>query len=61
MDRPGLIGLLRRFDCGFAMDFSDEYLSQVTVDRLRHIVLAAAMRARDVEGALEPAAIHGQA
>jgi hypothetical protein len=43
MDRPQLMGLLREMACPFKMDFSDEYLDSVTLERLRHIALAAAL------------------
>jgi hypothetical protein len=43
MDRQQLMGLLREMACPFKMDFSDEYLDSVTLERLRHITLAAAL------------------
>jgi len=41
MDREGLILLLRGMHCTFPMDFTEAYLQTVSVERLRHIVLAA--------------------
>lgn len=41
MDREELILLLRGMHCTFPMDFSEEYLQTLSVERLRHIVLAA--------------------
>ncbi len=35
----------RRFNGRFRLDFSDEYLNGVNVDRLRHILLAAIINA----------------
>lgn len=46
MDRPTLVRTLRSLACGFDMDFSDEALAEMAMDRLQHIVLAAALRAR---------------
>ncbi len=43
MRRPGLIRLLRSLDCGFRMDFSDDYLKSMSLERLRHVVLAASL------------------
>jgi len=43
MGRPQLITLLRRMRCGFDIDFSDEYINSMNLDRLRHIALAASM------------------
>jgi len=43
MGRSGLVGVLGRMQCGFPMDFTDEYLATVSLERLRHIVLAAAL------------------
>jgi len=43
MRRAGLVRLLRSMDCGFRIDFSDEYLKSMSIDRLRHVVLAASL------------------
>jgi hypothetical protein len=43
MTRDDLVDTLRRMQCGFPIDFTDEYLASVSVERLRHIVLAAAI------------------
>jgi len=47
MDRPELVDTLRGLDCGFEMDFSDAVLAEMDLERLQHIVLAAALRARE--------------
>ena len=44
MDREGLICILRTMRCTFPLDFTEEFLQTVGVERLRHIVLAAAVR-----------------
>jgi len=43
MDRRSLIYLLRGMHCQFEMDFTDEFLMSISLERLRHIVLAAAL------------------
>jgi len=45
MDRSGLIRLLRNMECDFAVDFTDDFLNSISVDRLRHIALAASLHA----------------
>jgi hypothetical protein len=45
MDRQELIALLRRLRCPFDLDFTDEFLQQAGVERLRHIVLGAILHA----------------
>lgn len=43
MGRPQLVALLRGMRCGFDIDFSDEYINSMDLERLRHIALAASM------------------
>ncbi len=43
MDREGLIETLRRMRCEFPMDFTDDYLASLSIERLKHIVLAASL------------------
>ena len=43
MKRSQLVSLLRRMRCGFDIDFSDDYINSMNIDRLRHIALAASM------------------
>jgi hypothetical protein len=45
MDRGGLIRLLRNMECDFAVDFTDDFLNSISVERLRHIALAASLHA----------------
>ena len=47
MDRAGLVRFLRKLDVEFTIDFSDEFLDTVSLARLRHITLAAALRAKE--------------
>jgi hypothetical protein len=41
MDRTSLVQELRQMRCDFKMDFSDDFLDTVSLERLQHIVLAA--------------------
>jgi len=43
MDRSSLIRTLRGLRCGFAIDFTDAFLEAVSLDQLKHIVLAASL------------------
>lgn len=44
MPGEGLIERLRGLDCGFHMDFTDEFLGSLSLHRLRHVVLAACLQ-----------------
>ena len=46
MDRVGLVRFLRGLDVDFTIDFTDDFLDTVSLERLRHITLAAALRAK---------------
>ncbi len=48
MDRAELIGALQSLNCGFRMDFSDEFLAAVSLERLMHIVVAASLQSERV-------------
>lgn len=45
MDRTGLVRMLRGMACKFELDFTDEYLQDVSIERLRHIAVAACLHA----------------
>jgi len=47
MDRDGLVRFLRGLDVDFSIDFTDDFLATVNLEHLRHITLAAAMRAKE--------------
>jgi len=47
MDRDCLVHFLRGLDVNFTVDFTDEFLDTVTLEHLRHITLAAALRAKE--------------
>lgn len=46
LDRPELVELLREVPCRFPVDFTDEYLNTLSLDRLRHVVVAVCLQAR---------------
>ncbi len=46
LDRNELKRRIRNFRGGFRLDFTEEYLNNLSVDRLRHILLAALINAR---------------
>lgn len=48
MDRADLTEKLRGLQCDFTIDFSDEFLSAASIERLRHIYLAAALHAHNI-------------
>jgi len=47
MDRDGLVRFLRNLDVEFTLDFTNEFLDTVNLETLRHITLAAALRAKE--------------
>ena len=47
MGRAELIRILGEMRCGFKLDFTDGFLKSVSLDRLRHIILAAALHDRN--------------
>jgi hypothetical protein len=49
MERADLIRLLSDLQCDFKMDFNDDFLNSVTLERLKHIVLAASLHAHNSE------------
>ena len=53
MNAQGLMDYLGRLDCEFKMDFSEEYLSSISIERLRHIAFAASFIASNFPETLE--------
>lgn len=43
MDRASLVETLHGLECNFKLDFSDDFLDSVSLERLKHIVLAACL------------------
>jgi hypothetical protein len=46
MDRDDLIAMLGRMRCVFPLDFTEEFLRSVSLEKLRHIVLSAGLHSR---------------
>jgi len=52
MDRSSLIEALRGLECDFQLDFDEQFLASVSIERLRHILLAACMHAHKLPAQL---------
>ena len=48
MSRVDLVGMLRKLNCHFKLDFTDDYLESLSLERLRHVALAAVLHADGV-------------
>lgn len=46
LERAELIERLTHFDGGMTLDFSPEYLSNISTDQMRHLLVAAIWRCR---------------
>lgn len=46
LGRKELTRRIRRFEGRFRLDFTEDYLHNISVDRLRHILLAALINAK---------------
>lgn len=46
MARDELIAVLRELPCPFPLDFTDEYLQHLPIERLKHLVAAVALHCR---------------
>jgi hypothetical protein len=46
LDRQELHNKIRNFQGRFKFDFTEDYLNSLSVDRLRHILLAATINAK---------------
>ena len=46
LGRPELKNRLKNFKGRFKLDFSEDYLNKLSVDRLKHILLAAMINAK---------------
>jgi hypothetical protein len=47
MDRDELGVMLKSMECTFRLDFTEEFLRSASLERLRHIVLSAALHLRE--------------
>ena len=50
MDRRELIESIMRVDCGFPVDFTPEYLSTLSEEKLRHVYVALCRSAEGADG-----------
>jgi hypothetical protein len=48
LDRPSLIRQIQVYRASFPLDFSDEFLNTVPLDRLRHIFVALCLQQQHV-------------
>ncbi len=46
LPRPELKKRIKNFRGSFKLDFTDDYLDRISLDRLRHILLAALLNAK---------------
>ncbi len=51
MDRPAVMCALRKLQCTFNLDFTDEYLESLSIERLQHLLLGASMHDRQSNSA----------
>jgi len=56
MDRPALVEHFRDYRGTFPLDFTDEFLANTSLDRLRHIFVALCLQQQHVPSPLLPAA-----
>lgn len=50
MDRKGLMRAILAIECDFPVDLTEEFLTTLSIDKLRHIYLALRMRAKEGGG-----------
>ena len=56
MDRPALIEHFREYRGTFPLDFTDAFLAETSLDRLRHIFVALCLQQQHVPPAMLPTA-----
>ena len=56
LDRPTLVRQLHAYRASFPIDFTDDFLTTVPLDRLRHIFLALCLQQQHLPEQLLPAA-----
>jgi len=49
MGRRALVQTLRELECSFELDFTDEYLESISLERLQHLVLVAVLHNSEIE------------
>ena len=48
LDREALCNLIREYRSSFPLDFTDEFLETVELDRLRHIFVAVCLQCQKI-------------
>ena len=56
LDRAALVGQIQAYRGTFPLDFTDEFLHDVPLDRLRHIFLALCLEQQHVPQIMMPTA-----
>jgi hypothetical protein len=56
LDRPALVRQLHAYRASFPIDFTDDFLTAVPLDRLRHIFLALCLQQQHLPEQLLPVA-----
>lgn len=56
LDRPALVGQIQAYQGTFPLDFTDEFLHKVPLDRLRHIFVALCLEQQHVPQIAMPTA-----
>ncbi len=57
LERPALIEQFHRYQANFPVDFSTDFLTNMPVDRLRHIFVAMCLQCQRLpSGSIAPAA-----
>lgn len=56
LDRPAIVSQLQAYRASFPIDFTEDFLSTVCLDRLRHIFVALCLQQQRLPGHLLPTA-----
>lgn len=56
LDRPAIVSQLHAFPASFPIDFTEDFLSTVSLDRLRHILVALCLQQQRLPGPSVPTA-----
>ena len=54
LDRPALIRQIQAYRASFPLDFTDEFLISIPLDRLRHIFVALCLEQQHVPRSMMP-------
>jgi hypothetical protein len=52
LDRPSIVSQLHSFNASFPIDFSEDFLNTICLDRLRHIFVALCLQQQRLPGHL---------